>query len=44
MTAKTNGAATWLAGFTVFGQGFPCPASMIYGGEMVGMGDADRIE
>lgn len=44
MTAKPNGAATWLAGFPVFGQGFPCPAGMTYGGELVGAGDVDRIE
>jgi hypothetical protein len=44
MAAKPDGAATWLAGFPVFGQSFPCPGGMTYAGEMVGAGDTDRIE
>jgi hypothetical protein len=44
MTAKPDGAATWAAGFPVFGQSFPCPGGMTYGGEMVGAGDTDRVE
>ncbi|CAG5188724.1 uncharacterized protein ALTATR162_LOCUS12017 [Alternaria atra] len=44
MTAKHGGAATWVSGFPTFGQGFPCPAGNTYGGELVGVGDADFIE
>lgn len=44
MAAKMNGEATWIPGFPVFGQAFPCPAGEKYGGELVGAGDADHIE
>ena len=44
MTARKNGAATWVPGFPTLGQGFPCPAGQTYGGELVGVGDADFIE
>ncbi|CAN9322583.1 unnamed protein product [Alternaria alternata] len=44
MTAQRGGAATWVSGFPALGQGFPCPAGKTYGGELVGVGDADFIE
>jgi hypothetical protein len=44
MTAQQNGAATWVFGFPTLGQGFPCPAGQIHGGELVGVGDVDFIE
>ncbi|RYN15444.1 hypothetical protein AA0113_g12495 [Alternaria arborescens] len=44
MTAQRGGAATWVSGFPTLGQGFPCPAGKTYGGELVGVGDADFIE
>ncbi|CAG5169204.1 uncharacterized protein ALTATR162_LOCUS7014 [Alternaria atra] len=44
MTVQRSGAATWVSGFPALGQGFPCPAGKTYGGELVGVGDADFIE
>lgn len=44
MTAKANAPATWVSGFPIFGQSFPCPAGQVYGGELVGVGSVDSIE
>lgn len=44
MAAKPRGAAIWSSGALVLGQGFPCPAGETYGAELVGVGDADRVE
>jgi hypothetical protein len=44
MTAHLSGEATWVDGFSTSGKSFPCPAGRTYGGELVGTGDADRIE
>jgi hypothetical protein len=44
MADKPGASATWIPGFSTFGQGFPCPAGKTYGAELVGAGDVDRIE
>lgn len=44
MTARLNGEATWVDGFSTLGKSFPCPAGQTYGGELVGTGDVDYIE
>ncbi|OCK86167.1 hypothetical protein K432DRAFT_376974 [Lepidopterella palustris CBS 459.81] len=39
LQAIKPGVATYVPGFPVVGQGFPCPAGMTFGGELVGAGD-----
>lgn len=43
LQAIKPGVASYVAGFPVIGQGFPCPAGMTLGGELVGVGDVDEI-
>ncbi|KAM0716192.1 hypothetical protein Q7P37_005415 [Cladosporium fusiforme] len=44
MVAHSDRVAEWLPGFPDLGQSFPCPAGQTYGGELVGVGDADHVE